>query len=66
MRKRTEVIREWIDARKERGEITKCMFYITVPKDIDIYKDETIRKIEGTRHLKPGNWRRRHGSLTGR
>ena len=47
MRKRTEVIREWIDARKERGEITKCMFYITVPKDTDIYKDETIRKIEG-------------------
>ena len=27
MRKRTEVIREWIDARKERGGITKCMFY---------------------------------------
>ena len=47
MRKRTEVIQEWIDARKERGEITKCMFYITVPKDTDIYKDETIRKIEG-------------------
>ena len=45
MRKRTEVIQEWIDARKERGEITKCMFYITVPKDTDIYKDETIRKI---------------------
>lgn len=34
MRKRTEVIREWIDARMERGETTKCMFYITVPKDI--------------------------------
>ena len=47
MRKRTEVIQEWIDARKERGEITKCMFYITVPKDTDIYKDETIKKIEG-------------------
>ena len=47
MRKRTEVIQEWIDARKERGEITKCMFYITVPKNIDICKDEIIRKIEG-------------------
>ena len=47
MGKRTEVIQEWIDARKERGEITKCMFYITVPKDTDIYMDETIRKIEG-------------------
>ena len=48
MRKRTEVIQEWIDARRERGEAaTKCMFYITVPKDTDLYKDETIKKIEG-------------------
>ena len=47
MRKRTKVIREWIDARKERGEVTKCMFYITVPKDTDLCTDETIRKIEG-------------------
>ena len=47
MRKRTEVIREWIDARKERGGITKCMFYITVPKDTDLCKDETIKKIGG-------------------
>ena len=46
MRKRTEVIREWIDARKERGGITKCMFYITIPKDTDLCKDETIKKIE--------------------
>ena len=45
MRKRTEVIQEWIDARKERGEITKCMFYITVPKDTDIYKDVTLSLI---------------------
>ena len=51
MRKRTEVIREWIDARKERGEITKCMLYITVPKDTDIYKDETIKKICGAWNL---------------
>ena len=48
MEKRTEVIQEWIDARRERGEAaTKCMFYITVPKDTDLYKDETIKKIEG-------------------
>ena len=48
MKKRTEVIQEWIDARRERGEAaTKCMFYITVPKDTDLYKDETIKKIEG-------------------
>ena len=32
MRKRTEVIQEWIDARKERGEITKCL----IPHLIDI------------------------------
>lgn len=47
MEKREKVIQEWIDARKERGEITKCMFYITVPKDTDISRDETIRKVEG-------------------
>lgn len=48
MEKRTEVIQGWIDARRERGEAaTKCMFYITVPKDTDLYKDETIKKIEG-------------------
>lgn len=47
MRKRTEVIREWIGARKGRGEITKCMFYTTVSKDTDLYKDAIIRKIEG-------------------
>lgn len=46
MEKRTEVIQEWIDARKERGEITECVFYITVPKDTDILNDETIKKIE--------------------
>lgn len=44
MKKRTEVIQEWIDARRERGEAaTKCMFYITVPKDTDLYRDETIK-----------------------
>ena len=48
MEKRTEVIQEWIDARRERGEAaTKCMFYITVPKDTDLCRDETIKKIEG-------------------
>lgn len=47
MEKRAETIREWIEARKERGEITKCMFYITVPKRTNLIKDETIKKIEG-------------------
>lgn len=46
MTERAKTIREWIAARKERNEITKCMFYITVPKNTDIYRDETIRKIE--------------------
>ncbi|MDE6014101.1 MAG: hypothetical protein K2H41_00165 [Acetatifactor sp.] len=58
MEKRTEVIQEWIGARKERGEITRCMFYITVPKDTDLYKDETIKKIEGIldkNHVSHGN-----------
>lgn len=45
--KKRGVIRKWIDARKERGEITKCMFYITVPKNTDLYNNETIKKIEG-------------------
>ncbi len=47
MTKREETIQEWINARKERGEITRCMFYITVPKDTSLLKDETIKKIEG-------------------
>lgn len=46
MEKREKIIQTWIDARKECGEITKCMFYITVPKVTDIYKDETIKKVE--------------------
>ena len=47
MEKRAETIREWIEARKERDEITKCMFYITVPKRTNLIKDQTIKKIEG-------------------
>lgn len=46
MMERIEAIRRWIDARKERGEITKCVFHITVPKNVDLNSDETIRKIE--------------------
>lgn len=29
MEERTEIIRKWINARKERNEIKKCIFYIT-------------------------------------
>lgn len=47
MGKRAEVIQGWIDAGKERGETTKCMFYITVPKCSDLDKDGTVKKIEG-------------------
>lgn len=46
MEKRAEIIREWIDTRKERDEITKCMFYITIPKLADLKQDETVKKIE--------------------
>lgn len=44
---RTEAIRRWINARKERGEITKCVFHITVPKCTDLHTNETITKVEG-------------------
>ena len=43
---RAEAIRKWIDTRKERNEITKCMFYITVPKNTDLHEDEVIKKVE--------------------
>lgn len=46
MRKRTEIIQEWIDARKERGETQTCMFYITIPKCIAFDKDKTVGKIK--------------------
>ena len=47
MGKRAEVIQGWIDARKERGETTKCMFYITVPKDwiVNIFLDNFFKVV---------------------
>lgn len=47
MTERAETIRRWIDARKERNETTRCIFYITVPKNTDLRRNETIKKIEG-------------------
>lgn len=45
MEERTEIIRKWINARKERNEIKKCIFYITTPKCVDVYKNEKIKGI---------------------
>ena len=47
MVERAGVIRKWIDTRKEQSEITKCTFYITIPKNTDIGSNEIIKKIEG-------------------
>lgn len=40
-----KTIQGWIDARKERGEIYRCVFSITTPKITNFYDDETIAKI---------------------
>ena len=32
MKKRAECIAEWIKARREAGELTRCRFYISTPK----------------------------------
>lgn len=45
-KERMEIIRNWINARKEDNEVTRCIFYITVPKYTDILKDETMKKVE--------------------
>lgn len=46
MVERAKTILGWIDARKKRCEITKCVFSITTPKINNIYNDKTIKKIE--------------------
>lgn len=45
MEERTEIIRKWINARKERNEIKKCVFYITTPECAGIHKNEKIKGI---------------------
>lgn len=46
MKNRSEIIQSWINARKERNEITRCVFYITVPKDEDFERNGTIEKVK--------------------
>lgn len=46
MSKRAEEIKEMIEDRKERGDITKCVFYVTTPKLADTYKDAIMKKVE--------------------
>lgn len=44
---RASIINQWIEDRKEKGERpTECIFNITVPKNIDLHEDETIRKVK--------------------
>lgn len=45
---RAETIHSWIDARKKQ-EITKCVFYITIPQNLgalNVCKDHRIKRIE--------------------
>lgn len=46
MKNRTEIIQEWINERKEKNEITKCVFSITIPKCENLHKNKVIDKIE--------------------
>lgn len=59
MEKRADIIRGWIKDRKERGETTKCMFYITVPKcEENIMENPVMKKVEGIfeKYHIPCNW----------
>lgn len=46
MRTRGDTIQTWIDARKEKGQTSKMVFYITVPcVNINIYEDKIMQLI---------------------
>lgn len=58
MKNRSEIIQEWINERKEKNEITKCVFNITVPKCTDIDENETIKKIKAIFEKNTVNFKR--------
>lgn len=43
---RAETVKDWIDDRVARGDIKEVVFYITVPENCSLRKNETIGKVE--------------------